>query len=134
MSLDFSVIRAIVTKRRGRPRHSAHSVRQRHERAADLYLRDCYARRSPARLTEYAQYLEMTHQHLARSAPALGMSLRAFLRSRQLAYAEHLLLTTLYTTSEIAVMSAFGTRPAFYRAFKAAYGMPPGQYRLKVQK
>lgn len=122
-------------KGRGRPRHPAHLVYQRLERAADLYLRDCYARRTAVRVAEYAQHLEMTHQYLARSASqVLGMSLRRFLRSRQLAYAEHLLLTTRYTTIEIAAMSAFGTHPAFYRAFKAVYGMAPGEYRIKVRK
>lgn len=31
-------------------------------------------------------------------------------------------------------MSAFGSRPAFYRAFKTAYGMTPGEYRKQVPK
>lgn len=62
------------------------------------------------------------------------MSLRDFLRSRQLLYAEHLLRTTPYSTVEIAAMSAFGTCPTFYRAFKAAYGMTPGQYRKQFPK
>lgn len=62
------------------------------------------------------------------------MPLRDFLRSRQLLHAEHLLKTTSYSTVQIAAMSAFGTRPTFYRAFKAAYGMTPGEYRKQVPK
>jgi AraC-like DNA-binding protein len=63
-----------------------------------------------------------------------GMPLLNFLRARQLLYAERLLLTTSYSTAEIAVMSAFGTHPTFYRVFKAAHGMTPGEYRNQVRK
>ena len=112
-----------------------HTLRQRLERSADLYLRDCYARKTAARSDEYAQQLELSRQYLARqAADVLGIALRDFLRERQLNYADHLLRTTCYSTVEIAVMSAFGTRTTFYRAFKAAYGMTPGQYRKQVPK
>jgi AraC-like DNA-binding protein len=120
--------------RRGRP-PSRHTLRQRLERAADLYLRDCYKRRTAARADEFAQHLELTREYLARVASdVLGMPVRDFLRVRQLRYAEQLLLTTSYSTVDIAVMSAFGTHPTLYRAFKAAYGMTPGQYRDQVTK
>lgn len=110
-------------------------MRQRLERTADLYLRDVYKRRSAARADEFARHLELTRQYLWRVATdVLGMSLRDFLRVRQLRYAEHLLLTTSYSTVEIAAMSAFGTHPTFYRAFKKAYGMTPGEYRKQVTK
>lgn len=120
---------------RRRGRSSRHSLRQRLERAADLYLRDCYPRQTPSRSDEFARHLELTRQYLARQvSEVLGMPLRDFLRSRQLLYAEHLLRTTSYSTVEIAAMSAFGTPPTFYRAFKAAYGMTPGKYRKQVPK
>jgi AraC family transcriptional regulator len=64
----------------------------------------------------------------------LGMPLRQFLRQRQLFYAEHLLRATSYPVEQIALLAAFGTRQAFYRAFKNAYGMTPGRYRNKVPK
>ena len=111
-----------------------HTLRQQLEQTADLYLDGCYERTTAARCGEYAQYIELTHQHLARRVSELGMSLRDFLRSRQLLYAERLLRTTSYSTVQIAAMSAFGTPPTFYRAFKAAYGMTPGEYRKKVPK
>lgn len=105
------------------------------ESSADLYLHGCYERRTAARSDEYAQHLELTRQHVARrAARALGVRLRDYLRSRQLLYAEHLLRTTSYSTVQIAAMSAFGTAPTFYRAFKAAYGMTPGKYRKQVPK
>lgn len=112
-----------------------HSLRQRLERSADLYLRDCYSRKTAARADEFAKHLELTRQHLTRRVSrALGVPLRDFLRARQLRYAETLLRTTSYSTVEIAAMSAFGTRPTLYRAFKAAWGMTPGEYRKQVPK
>jgi AraC-like DNA-binding protein len=115
--------------------HGSHTLRHRLERTADLYLRDCYERKTAARSDEYARHLELTRQYLARRASdVLGMPLRDFLRVRQLRHAEHLLRTTSYSTVEIAAMSAFGTYPTFYRAFKAAYGMTPGAYRKQVPK
>ena len=114
---------------------SRQSLRLRFERTADLYLDDCYARKTAARADEYAQKLELTRQYLGRRASAiLGMSLRDFLRTRQLRRAEQLLLTTSYSTVQIAAMTAFGTHPTFYRAFKGAYGMTPGEYRKQVPK
>jgi AraC family transcriptional regulator, melibiose operon regulatory protein len=123
-----------VTKSRGR-RSARHTVLQRLDRAADLYLRECYERRSPARGDEFARQLDLTREHLARVATGvLGIPLRDFLRSRQLAYAERLLATTSLSTVQVAEAAAFGTHPTFYRAFKAAYGMTPGQYRQQVTK
>jgi AraC-like DNA-binding protein len=121
-------------KPRGRRQLPPHRVRQLLERTADLYLEKCYARQTAMRFDEFARQLELTRQHVARRAAEAGISLRDFLRARQLLYAERLLLTTSYSTVEIAAMSAFGTAPTFYRAFKAAYGMTPGQYRKQVPK
>ncbi|HYC89482.1 MAG TPA: helix-turn-helix transcriptional regulator [Thermoanaerobaculia bacterium] len=113
---------------------SPHTLRQRLDRAADLYLRDCYKRKTAARADEFARHLELTRQYVARvSSGVLGVPLRDFLRERQLRYAEQLLLTTSYSVVDIAAMSAFGTHPTFYRAFKAAYGMTPGHYRSRFR-
>jgi AraC-like DNA-binding protein len=125
-----------VTQERLRGRRpERHTLRQRFERTAELYLRDCYARRTAARADEFALQLELTPQYLRRVAVSVfGVPLLDFLRARQLRYAEQLLLTTSYSTAQIAVMSAFGTHPTFYRVFKAAHGMTPGQYRKQVRK
>jgi AraC-like DNA-binding protein len=117
------------------PRPGRHTLRLRFERTAELYLRDCYARKTAARADEFALRLQLTPQYLRRVAVTVfAMPLLDFLRARQLRYAEQLLLTTSYSTAEIAVMSAFGTRPTFYRVFKAAHGMTPGRYRNQVRK
>jgi AraC-like DNA-binding protein len=102
-------------------------------RTRELYLGDCFARKTAARCDDYARHLELSPQHLARQVGRLGLSPRDFLRAGQLQRAEHLLRTTSYSIVEIAVMSAFGTHPAFYRAFRAAYGVTPGQYRNRFR-
>jgi AraC-like DNA-binding protein len=112
-----------------------HTAPRRLERAADLYLRECYERRSPARADEFARQLGLRRESLARLvSDVLGMPLRDFLRSRQLLYAEHLLVTTSLSIVQIAEAAAFGTHPAFYRAFKSVYRMTPGEYRRQVTK
>lgn len=62
------------------------------------------------------------------------MSLRDYLRARQLLRAQKLLRTTSLSTVQIAVACAFGTPPALYRSFKAAFGITPGEYRKQVTK
>src|SRR5438270_4988256 len=90
--------------------HSREADRQRLERAADLYLHACYGTQTAARAKEFAEYLRVTRPHLSRRTPQLiGMPIRDFLRSRQLAYAQQLLRTTPLSVDQIAVASAFGT-------------------------
>jgi AraC-like DNA-binding protein len=123
---------ALKRSRRG---PGLHTARRRIERAADLYLRERYERRTPARADEFARQLGLTREHVARVvSDVLGVSLRDFLRARQLLYAEQLLRTTSLSTVQVAEAAAFGTHPTFYRAFKAAYGMTPGEYRSQVTK
>jgi len=124
-----------VPPKRGGRGTAGHTARRRLERAADLYLRECYERRTPARCDDFARQLGLTRKHLARlGSGVLGVSPRDYLRSRQLLYAEQLLRTTSLSTVQVAEAAAFGTHTTFYRAFKAAYGMTPGQYRLQVTK
>jgi AraC family transcriptional regulator len=108
-----------------------HAHRQRLERAADHYLRYCYRHRTAARVSEFASYIHRTPEYLnwlARNA--VGESLRDFLRRKQLVYAAQLLTTTPLTLAEIAQRAAFGTVGTFHRCFSAAYGMPPGRFRV----
>lgn len=116
--------------KRNRRATGPHTTRRRIERAADLYLRERYERRTPVRADEFARQLGLTREHLARVvSDVFGVTVRDFLRARQLLYAEQLLRTTSLSTVQVAEAAAFGTHPTFYRAFKAAYGMTPGQYR-----
>lgn len=121
--------------RMGTGRHSRHGLRQRLERAAELYLLSCYERRTAARADEFAEHLRRSRPYLSRIVPeALGVSLRVFLRERQLTYARHLLATTNRSTVVIGQAAGFGTHPTFYRCFKKAFGMTPGEYRRQVTK
>ncbi len=116
-------------------RHSRHGLRQRLERARELYLRHCYATRTVARADEFAERLGLTRPYLSRMVlEVFEIPVRDFLRERQLAYAQHLLGTTTLSTVQVGLASAFGTHPTFYRCFKAAFGMTPGKYREQVTK
>jgi AraC-like DNA-binding protein len=117
------------------PTSNRHSQRQRLERAAAIYLPDCYARETAARISELAQRLGVTREHLTRVvSEAYGITPLEFLRGRQLDRALHLLRTTSYSTVRVAAMSGFGTHASFYRTFKKAMGMTPGRYRKQVTK
>jgi AraC-like DNA-binding protein len=116
-------------------RRSKHRQRQKFERAADLYLLWCYRRRSPARGSEFAAVIGVTHEYLSRTARFLvGLSLHEFLVRRRLARAAYLLRATPLRVQDIAVHSAFGTVATFYRCFGAAYCETPTAYREEVKK
>lgn len=101
------------------------------ERAADHYLLRCYRDQTAARVTEFAQYLELTQPYLSRYVAAItGLSVRDFLRRRQLGYASYLLQAApTLSIRAVAVASGFGTPSTFHRCFKAAYGSSPAAYR-----
>lgn len=118
-----------------RPPSSITAHRQRLERVIELYLRDCYQRRTAARASELAHNLGANRAYLSRTVPALlGMTLRGALRRRQLEYAARLLRTTRLPVTEIAMRAAFGHPSTFYRLFRAAFGIRPTEYRDKVTK
>ncbi len=114
------------------PRIFTHDHRRRLERAVAHYLRECYRKKTAARVSELAAYMGLNPEYLTRIAtPILGMHLRDYMRRKQLEEA-HRLLTTMprdLDLDEIARSAAFGTVATFYRWFTRAYGMPPGAFR-----
>lgn len=107
--------------------------RQRLERAAALYLQDCYRRRTAARVSEFAQYVQKTRPHLSRAIRAIaGQTASAFLRARQFARARQLLESTSLGIDQIAAACAFGTSRSFFRSFRREFGITPGAYRREV--
>src|ERR1043166_8856375 len=124
--LSLSGMAASTRKRR----RKGNMDRQRLERAADLYLHACYGTRTAARADEFAQYLRIARPQLSRIAPQiLGMSLREFLRRRQIERAKELLRSTPLSVDEIALACAFGTPWTFYRCFRSIAGVTPAQFR-----
>jgi AraC-like DNA-binding protein len=107
--------------------------RRRYEKIIDRYLRDCYALRTVARVSELAELLAAPRPYLSRVIPRLfGKSLREVLRERQLAEAQRLLdVASTLDLDAIAAASAFGHRSTFFRLFRAAFGMTPSEYRAR---
>ena len=122
---------AMTTKRTTRKaRTFTHTHRQRLDRAVSHYLDECYARRTAARVSELAAFLQRNAEYLTRTAASIvGMPLREYLRRKQLEEAERLITRTPLPMREIALHAGFGTTSTFYRCFKAAHGMPPGRFR-----
>jgi len=106
--------------------------RQRCERALESYLHGCFARRSAARVSEFADSIGVSRSYLARVFPAvLGQTVHEALRVRQLAHAEMLLRTTALSTRDVALAAGFGTQMTFFRIFSGSQGMTPDEYREK---
>lgn len=120
----------VATLRRQRTRVFTHAHRQRLDRAVSHYLDECYAKKTAARVSEFAAFLERSPEYLTRTvATIVGMPLRVYLRKKQLEEAERLITRTPLTMHEIALHAGFGTTATFYRCFKRAHGMPPGEFR-----
>jgi AraC-like DNA-binding protein len=123
----------VTTNRRPALHASRHAERRRYEQIIEKYLRDCYAKRTVARVSELAQLLHAPRPYLSRIVPELfGKSLRIMLRDRQLSEAQRLIRVTPLTLDEIAEASAFGNRSTLFRLFRAAFGITPGAYRRQV--
>lgn len=122
---------AMTTTRKHRtPRVFTHAHRQRLDRAVSHYLDDCYERKTAARVSEFAAFLERNPEYLSRIVLGIvGMTLREYLRSKQLEEAERLLTTTPLPIAEIALHAGFGTTSTFYRCFKQARDTTPGSFR-----
>ena len=113
---------------------SRHADRRRFEQIIDRYLRDCYAARTVARVSELADLLAAPRPYLSRVIPELfGKPLRAILREKQLEEAQRLLRLTPLGLDDIAAASAFGHRSTFYRLFRDACGMTPEAYRRSIR-
>lgn len=119
-----------MTLRARNPRIFTRAHRQRLDRAIALYLDECYASKSAARVSEFAAFLKRNAEYLTRTtASIVGVSLREYLRTKQIEEAERLITTTPLPMYEIALHAGFGTTSTFYRCFRQAHGMPPGAFR-----
>jgi len=98
--------------------------------AIERYLRDCYARLSPPRVSEFAQVLGL-HPVAARRRVQLllGVTISNAIKRGQLRFACELLSESTLTIAEIADRAAFGSRRSFLRSFRRGFGQSPGAYR-----
>lgn len=81
-------------------------------------------------MSELAEILGMPREKLSRAFAAVcGLPLSVYLKQRQLARAQRLLVRSTLSTTRIAYRSGFGTRRTFYRAFRRETGLSPDQYR-----
>ena len=122
--------RSPMAARERSPRRFTHAHRQRLDRAAEHYLRDCFKKATRATVAEFANYLGCHPDYLTRTAGSiLGASLLEFLRTKQMEEAERLIRVTTLSIADIAVRAGFGTVSTFYRRFRESHAMSPGAFR-----
>lgn len=81
-------------------------------------------------LAEVTRVAGVSHWHFQRIFKALtGETLKNYIRSRRLAHARVLLITTKASVLEIALHAGFDSQASFTRAFRDAFGTPPARYR-----
>ena len=103
--------------------------------AVENYVRDCFVRESPPRVSELAQILNVSRTRLNQLfGTCHAGTLTAFLKERQIEYAKELLTKSALPLTVVAYRAAFGTRASFYRAFVKATGVTPRVYRLTSSK
>lgn len=72
----------------------------------------------------------ISHAHFQRIFKALtGETLKTYVRSRRMANAQDLLLSTDRRILDVALAAGFESQEAFARAFKKAFRMTPSEYR-----
>ena len=99
-------------------------------RHVEEYLRACFRAHTAPQVTELAKQLGVSRFTLNKQfRQQHGISLGAYLKQQQIAYAMELLRTTELSIANVAKAAAFGRRRSFHRAFKRATGMTPAAYR-----
>jgi AraC-like DNA-binding protein len=94
------------------------------------YVRECFARKESVRSSELSARLRLSRQYVSAAvAQILGRTVSAVIRELQVKEASRLLRTTSLPVAEIHKAAGFGDKTNFFRAFKAAVGMTPSQYR-----
>lgn len=98
--------------------------------ATDAYVKRCLEGRTPPRVSEFAAELKMEPHQLTREFQRLLRTTpSAYLKERQIVCAQRLLRKTKLAVDDVAAAAGYGTRAAFFRAFRRATGMTPSEYR-----
>ncbi|MEO8381858.1 MAG: AraC family transcriptional regulator [Acidobacteriota bacterium] len=118
------------TRRKKKPRTVTPAHGKGFAQAAQHFLRECYRKKKPARAKDFARSLDRTPEYVSWLAgQALGESLHAFLRKKQVEYAARLLRRTPLSVEDIAERSGFGTRSSMHRWFVKVHGIGPSAFR-----
>ena len=98
--------------------------------AVARYVAWCVRREEPPRISELAQHLDLTPEHLSRAFRSKhGITLSQYMKAQQVRCAARLLRETDLPTARIAYVCGFGTRRTFFRAFRQRTGLSPDEYR-----
>ena len=95
-----------------------------------LYVREHYTESISAQSVAEAFHLTPNYfSEVFKKHTGIGFS--AYVKNLRLKFAAKLLLTSDLTVREIAEKSGFNSITYFFNSFKAAYGMPPEQFRTR---
>lgn len=87
--------------------------------------------RAPRNLKDWTVELGISREHFTREFRSrYGVSPARFLRQLRLEHARLLLTTTLLNLAGVAESSGFASVQTFHRAYRKAYGHPPGAKKL----
>lgn len=85
---------------------------------------------SEAPIRELARLAHMSESHFSHQVKALlGVAPKAYVREQRIARARELLRSTTLTIEEIAATLGYDEPTSFFRAFKRATGVTPGEFR-----
>ncbi len=86
--------------------------------------------RSPRSLQDWAEEVGLSREHFSREfSKRYAESPAAFLRRLRLQHAHTLLHTHSMHLADVAAASGFASAQTFHRAYRKAYGVPPGRNR-----
>jgi AraC-like DNA-binding protein len=98
--------------------------------AVARYVARCVRREDPPRISELAQEMDLTPEHLSRAFRSEhGVTLSEFIKAQQVRRAARLLRITRLSGTRIAYLCGFGTRRTFFRSFRQRMGLSPDEFR-----
>ena len=88
---------------------------------------------SEAPIRELARQAHMSESHFSHQVKALlGVAPKTYVREQRIARARELLHSTALSVEEIAAALGYDEPTSFFRAFKRATGVTPGEFRRGV--
>ncbi len=99
--------------------------------AVDEYLRSCFVRETPPRVSELARALGVSRGSLIKTVKDLrGTTPAKYFRQKQVARAKQL-LDRGWSIERVVREAGFGVKRSFFRSFHAETGITPTRYRIE---